>query len=186
MDNDSLKVYLVKVVVRSIFSQQKRLLVWDSVKAYTSAVTKQVFKQLNLEMAVVPGGCTPFVQASVQETYDEWVLPDDHPTTSGGNPKAPPMELYLQWIKDAWNALSEDTVARSFKASGITTDLDGTEDDMIVSLKPDGDIPNGLQLLANAPQAAEDTDAADELALLVENVGIEEPQSDDSDASLEV
>jgi hypothetical protein len=35
--------------------------------------------------------------------------------TSGGNPKAPSMDVYLQWIVDAWDSLTPEAITKSFK-----------------------------------------------------------------------
>jgi len=75
---------------------------------------------------------------------------DDKPTTKGGNPAAPPMEVYLQWIVDAWNKLPKDLIIKSFKNCGLTIELDGSEDDQIHCFKSDGQIPNGQELLRQA------------------------------------
>uniref|UniRef100_A0A915EKE5 DDE-1 domain-containing protein n=1 Tax=Ditylenchus dipsaci TaxID=166011 RepID=A0A915EKE5_9BILA len=45
------------------FVPSKRLFVWDSFRCHISESTKKQLKQANLDTAVVPGGCTKFVQA---------------------------------------------------------------------------------------------------------------------------
>lgn len=70
--------------------------------------------------------------------------------TKGGNPAAPPMEVYLQWIVNAWEALPKELIIKSFKNCALTTALDGSEDDQIHCFKPDGPIPDGLELLQQA------------------------------------
>ena len=39
--------------------------------------------------------------------------------------------MLLQWVKEAWDALSTDTITKSFKKTGISNMMDGTEDDDI-------------------------------------------------------
>lgn len=70
--------------------------------------------------------------------------------TKGGNLKAPAVEVYLQWIVDAWDALSKELIIRCLKNCALTIDLDGAEDDQIQCFKPNGPIPIGLDLLRQA------------------------------------
>ena len=61
--NDSLTAdYLQKIIGRLSFS--KRLLLWDAYKCHTSEATKAELGRLKLDTAVVPGGCTKFIQAA--------------------------------------------------------------------------------------------------------------------------
>lgn len=61
MDNNMTKEYLKKVLGCQLFG--RRLLVWDSFRAHISDSTKSECKNLNIDMATVPGGCTKFIQA---------------------------------------------------------------------------------------------------------------------------
>lgn len=59
--NDSLtENYLRRTFGPSFF--HRRLLVWDSFRCHISEGTKKILKELKLETAVVPGGCTKFIQ----------------------------------------------------------------------------------------------------------------------------
>ncbi|KAH7723329.1 Protein W02H5.4 [Aphelenchoides avenae] len=89
--------------------------------------------------------------------------------SSKNNPKPPQPETYLEWVLDAWDAVSEDVIIRSFKACGISTALDGSEDALIHCLKEGNGMPNGVGsdleeimhgLELEAPEDPED-DAAD-------------------------
>ena len=44
----------------------------------------------------------------------------------------------LQWVKLAWEAVSEDVVRKSFRVCGITVNPDGSEDSEINCLKENG------------------------------------------------
>lgn len=85
----------------------------------------------------------PF-KSRIKAQYEDWILHGDRPLTRGGNPAPPPMEVYLQWIVNAWNDISNELIERSFKVCGITNNPDGSEDHLIHSFKTDGPIPNGL------------------------------------------
>uniref|UniRef100_A0A915ME51 DDE-1 domain-containing protein n=1 Tax=Meloidogyne javanica TaxID=6303 RepID=A0A915ME51_MELJA len=85
----------------------------------------------------------PF-KSKIMNLYSEWMFHGDKPTTSGGNLKAPQMDIYLQWIVDAWDSLSKDIIEKSFISCGVTQEDGGKLDNQI---HPDGAIPNGLELL---------------------------------------
>ena len=60
--NDSITCdYLRKVLGQLSFS--KRLIVWDAYKCHTSEYTRKELNRLNINTAVIPGGCTKFIQA---------------------------------------------------------------------------------------------------------------------------
>ena len=145
--NDSLTAdYLQKIIGRLSFS--KRLLLWDAYKCHTSEATKAELGRLKLDTAVVPGGCTKFIQAAdvawnacfkshMRGYYDIWLAePAVHEYTRGGNLKPPSRSLLCQWVKSAWEAVPAETVKKSFLSCAITTDLDGNDDNEIHCFKP--------------------------------------------------
>ena len=158
MDN-SLTEDLLRAVVGPL-SFGKRLLVWDSFRCHISHDTKDVLSELKVHTAVVPGGCTKYVQApdvswnqpfkaAISRLHEDWMADDmaEKELTRGGNPRPPPMDTYLQWVIDAWEGLSADLIRASFKSCGITNNVDGTEDELVHCFKPHGPIPEGLQVL---------------------------------------
>lgn len=56
--------------------------------------------------------------------------------TPKGNLKKPSRQHVLDFVAEAWAAVPEETVARSFKRCDISNTLDGSED---------GDLHSGLQ-----------------------------------------
>jgi hypothetical protein len=72
----------------------------------------------------------PF-KSKLRDLYYEWMIHGEKPTTSTGNLKEPPMDVYLEWVQTAWESLSKDMIAKSFLACGVTNALDGSEDDLI-------------------------------------------------------
>jgi len=50
--------------------------------------------------------------------------------TKFANCCAPCKALLLRWIKQYWDCITLDTIRKSFKKCGITSALDGTEDDL--------------------------------------------------------
>ena len=112
----------------------KRMLVWDSFKCHVADETRSTVKKLNTVMAVIPGGCTKFLQpadvswnapfkAAYLELYEAWLMDPERKenNTSSGNPRAPSRAKVIEWVKSAWEAVSTDVIIRSFSACGITT-----------------------------------------------------------------
>ena len=59
----------------------------------------------------------------------------EKPTTLGGNLKAPEIETYLQWVYDAWESMSKESIIKSFHSCGITNSIDGSQDELISCFK---------------------------------------------------
>ena len=157
MDNSLMEDFLRHVLGPLAFG--KRLLVWDSFKYHLSEETKAVLAELKVHNAVVPGGCTKYVQApdvscnqpfkaAITRFHEDWMADGSGiEMTRGGNPRPPHMATYLQWVVDAWDGLSPELIRNLFKSCGITNKADGTKDDLIHCFKPDGPIPVGLAQL---------------------------------------
>ena len=103
--------YLQKIIGHLSFS--KCLLVWDAYKYHASEATKADLGRLKLDTAVVPEGCTKFIQAAdvawnasfkshIRGYYDVWLAePTAHEYTRGANLKPPSRSLLCQWVKSA-------------------------------------------------------------------------------------
>ncbi|KAL3093963.1 hypothetical protein niasHT_027291 [Heterodera trifolii] len=160
-----------------------RLLVWDSFRCHISEDTKKTLRRLALHSAVIPGGTTKYIQApdvcwnapfkeAIRKVYNDWMAHGEKATTSGGNLKAPPMEVYLEWIANTWDSLPKQMIADSFLTCGITKEEKGRHDDKIHVFKPDGAIPNGLALLKQHRQE-------EEVLKMVEEIDLGEDESDE-------
>ncbi len=84
-------------------------------------------------MAAIPGGCTKVLQPAdvswngpfkhaYRQLYDAWMAEGDHERTAAGNLRAPPRDLIVSWVKQAWATVTPEVIQRSFEACGITTD----------------------------------------------------------------
>ena len=115
-----------EIVGKSAF--RKRLLALDFYEAYMTENVKIRLKKINTESAIVPGGCTKYIQAPdlvwnkpfkqrVAELYDEWLSNAVHEFTESGNMKPVPRRLILDWILTAWKWLPKKMVTSSFKTS---------------------------------------------------------------------
>ncbi|KAI1713784.1 pogo transposable element with KRAB domain [Ditylenchus destructor] len=82
--------------------------------------------------------------------YNDWMMEGNKEHTPAGNPRAASMEVYLEWVCKAWSAISPELIKKSFKVCGIITATDGSEDDLIHCMKPEGSVPSARDLLRKA------------------------------------
>uniref|UniRef100_A0A915DXZ7 Uncharacterized protein n=1 Tax=Ditylenchus dipsaci TaxID=166011 RepID=A0A915DXZ7_9BILA len=73
------------------------------------------------------------------------------------------MEIYLDWIVSAWESLSTESIAKSFKDCGITICHDGSEDGLVHCFKEHGPIPDGQFDLIEARYAMDQVTALKKL-----------------------
>ena len=84
-------------------------------------------------MIVIPGGCTPYLQAGDIEIFCElkdnlskiieaWKNSDNVTYTRGGNPKPPPHSTVESWLRDSWKAVSISNIQNSIKSAGFADD----------------------------------------------------------------
>ena len=108
--------------------------------------------------AVIPGGCTKFIQApdvvwnasfksEIRKFHEHFMAHAEKHLTRGGNLAGPSMASYLLWVVDAWNSIPNELIAKSFKHCALTIAMDGLKDSGIHCFEPHGPIPSGLQVL---------------------------------------
>ncbi|CAO4387288.1 unnamed protein product [Caenorhabditis nigoni] len=83
--------------------------------------------------------------------------------------RAPPMDVYLQWIVDAWKSLPDELIKKSFKGA-LTTGPGGSKDHLIHCFKTNSEVPNGLDALKKARMER----SLEELEDLIEEVDLSE------------
>ena len=59
------------------------------------------------------------------------VSSDNKPLTKDDNIKRPALGLVTSWVKDAWDDIPQEMVKKSFLKTGISNNLDGSEDDIL-------------------------------------------------------
>ena len=59
------------------------------------------------------------------------MISNNHAFTATGKIKRPSYSTVASWVKDSWNEVSVDLIRKSFKCCGISTKLDGSEDDQL-------------------------------------------------------
>jgi hypothetical protein len=67
----------------------------------------------------------------VKEKYNEWMLGNNHAFTATGKIKRPSYSTVATWVKESWDDVSSDLIKKSFKCCGVSTKLDGSEDDQL-------------------------------------------------------
>ena len=118
----------------------RRLLVLDQARVHTSHVAEDALRNADTDCVLVPAGCTPIVQPAdvswnapfkqvMRECWKAWRREDLR--TPAGNLKMASRQDVINWVSEAWDAVSEDVVRHSFKACGISMALDGSEDDLL-------------------------------------------------------
>ena len=143
IDETLIKVWLDEVFMRRPggLLKPRSLLVWDMFRAHCCDSVKEKLKEYRTRQAVIPGGCTSVLQpldvsinksfkTYLQKLWNTWMVSGEEFTKSGAM-KRPGLSLVVQWVKEAWESISDDIIIRSFKKCGISNAMDGTEDDIL-------------------------------------------------------
>ena len=106
-------------------------IVWDSCRVHIGKDVKAYCLRRNITLIAIPGGMTPYLQAGDIGIYkefkdllspiiDAWKKSDSIEYTKAGNPKQPKNEIVRTWVKDAWRAISNDTIKMSIRIAGFS------------------------------------------------------------------
>ena len=144
MDEALIKVWLDEVFMRRPggLLKPRSLLVWDMFRAHCCDSVKEKLKEYRTRQAVIPGGCTSVLQpldvsinkpfkTYLRKLWNTWMVSDEKEFTKSGAMKRPGLSLVVQWVKEAWESISEDIIIKSFKKCGISNAMNGTEDDIL-------------------------------------------------------
>ena len=192
--NDALTIKYLQDII-GVFSFNRRLLVWDAYRCHTSEAVRAETKRLRLHTAIVPGGCTKFIQAAdvvwntcfkskIRSHYDTWLSdPTCHQFTRGGNLKAPSRSLLCDWVKSAWNSVPVEMVKDSFTSCAITTTTDGSKDSEIHCFKPGQPCADGRDVLKEEARKLSATDGMeldDDMDPFAEEMDEEETENNEA------
>uniref|UniRef100_A0A672FD58 DDE-1 domain-containing protein n=1 Tax=Salarias fasciatus TaxID=181472 RepID=A0A672FD58_SALFA len=111
----------------------------------TEHLTEPVKKQLrsmNGDLVIIPGGMTSQLQVldvvvnkpfkdNLRKKYTEWLLSADHALTPTGRIQKPAVRLLCEWVLQAWDAVSSESIINGFKKCCISNAMDGSEDDVL-------------------------------------------------------
>lgn len=127
-----------------------RLFVWDAYKCLLMTRVKAlVNKQGKTDLSIIPGSLTSQLQPadaswnnlyreSFKAKYADWMATGKKTYTPAGTMRAPSKALCLQWVKEVWESLSADLIKRSFRACGISVNMNSKEDNQVHSLELGG------------------------------------------------
>ena len=137
VDSALLCEWLGLVLPRIVRGGRRGLVIWDSCRSHISAEVKSYCKLENIDLAVIPGGMTPYLQAGhscyykvfndILNSYiEDW---KDGPLveyTKMNNPRPPKKEIVNTWVRESWRAIDEELVRKGLRLSGITGALRNT------------------------------------------------------------
>lgn len=133
MDEEKMREWLREVYVErpdGFFHASPSLLICDSMRAHLTAAVKHQVKQMNSELAVIPGGLTKELQpldigvnrafkVKLRAAWERWMTDGEHTFTKSGRQRRASYATICQWIVDAWAKVSALTVVRAFVKAGI-------------------------------------------------------------------
>lgn len=101
-----------------------RHIVWDSMRAHIGKLVKAHCAKRNINMCVIPGGMTPYLQARDIGIYksfkdnmwpliDSWKPSNQVEYTRGSKLKPPSVAVVTDWIRRAWRAVPDEVVKLS-------------------------------------------------------------------------
>jgi hypothetical protein len=117
------------------------MLVLDSFRGQTTENVKAQLQQEKCDLVIIPGDVTRMLQpldiiinrpfkARIRRPYSEWAQ-KTHETMLTGHFKRATVTEMCQWILKAWQSISQDMIAKSFKVTSISNKMDGIEDDFL-------------------------------------------------------
>ena len=106
--------------------------------------------------------------------------------TQAGNIRAPSKLQGLEWVKKAWESVSQDIVIKSFRCCGISVKVDGTEDKEIHCIKDGGIAAEAFAEISQHTAALLVTDESDsESDDPFEDIDEDEGELEDNEAVIE-
>lgn len=113
------------------------LLVLDQAPIHKTEAAKDAIEERDTDVVYVPAGCTSLLQpadvfwnrpfkANLRRSWEMFMRKEER--TPKGNLRKPSRQDALNFVSEAWAAVTEETVVRSFKGCGISNALDGSED----------------------------------------------------------
>ncbi|CAI2192016.1 2000_t:CDS:1 [Funneliformis geosporum] len=134
MNEDLMKVWFQEVWEKHVKSDKRSSLVLDSFEGHKTEFIKEKCKQMNIDLAIIPGGLTSLVQPldvclnepfkdRMRKKWQNWMANKEYSFTKGGNLQRPGYDLICKWILEVWDDISIETVCNSFKKCKIVKDV---------------------------------------------------------------
>lgn len=130
MNEDLMKVWFQEVWEKHFKSDEKTLLIMDSFEGHKTKSIKEKCQEMNIDLAIIPGGLTSLVQPldvclnkpfkdRMRKKWQDWMANKEYSFTKGGNLQKPSYNLICRWILEVWNDIPIETVCNSFKKCKI-------------------------------------------------------------------
>lgn len=132
VNSDLLIKWIDSIFPLTDFSTGK-CIVWDSCRAHISKAIKEHCQKRKIKMIVIPGGCTPYLQAGdigifkelkdiLSKKINSWKNSDLVEYTKNGNPKQPKEEVVNKWLVESWRDVKNSNINNSIKSAGFSDD----------------------------------------------------------------
>lgn len=133
----------VKEVLKPYTQRRPCLLVIDSFSAHITSKVRAELNKINAYPAVIPGGCTSKAQPldvavnkpfkdRIRKSWTMFMQEQQEASESTMNFKGPSHQDMLNWMANAQTEVQQTgVIPKSFKVTGISTALSGSEDHLI-------------------------------------------------------
>ena len=116
------------------------MLVMDGASMNKLDEIKKKINDWETSISMIPGGLTRYIQpldVSINKQFKDELrkkYTDYWMETKNSNAKVS-LNVLINWVWEAWYSknISSNMIRKSFKAAGITLDLNGSEDEMCVA-----------------------------------------------------
>lgn len=173
MDEEKMREWLREVYVKrpdGFFHASPSLLICDSMRSHLTTTVKNQVKQMNSELAIIPGGLTKELQSldigvnrafkvKLRTAWERWMTDGEHTFTNSGRQRRASYATICEWIVDAWAKVSALTVVRAFAKAGIIAEQPpGNETDSDNDEREPGMFDGEIAQLFNSDTEDEDFD----------------------------
>ena len=133
--NERLIIKWIDVMFPIVEITDGKAIVWDSCRAHISNKVKEHCRRRNIELIVIPGGLTPYLQAGdigifkelkdkISASINLWKNSDNVEYTARGNPKPPRENVVHAWVIDAWRSVNVQNISRSIQSAGFSPNFE--------------------------------------------------------------
>jgi len=125
-------------------SRDPTMLVYDSFRGHLEESVKTKFRDNNVDLAVIPGRLTSICQPldvainkpfkdRLRKEWHLWMANGGAGETTAGNFRRAKYSDVCNWVKRAWENISNETIINSFVSCGITDSLDSDHEELEIS-----------------------------------------------------
>ncbi|KAL1470946.1 hypothetical protein MTO96_040171 [Rhipicephalus appendiculatus] len=158
MDEEMMGVWLDHCFSRrpdGFFHVKPGMLVMDSMRAYITDIVKKKIGSKNCMPVIIPGRMTKILQpldisvnrsfkAVLRRLWESWMSEGEHSFTKTGRTRCAEFGEVAKWVSEAWNSISDKTIAAGFRKAGLIPCVADVEESDSSESEDDSDAP-GLQ-----------------------------------------